>query len=77
MPHQSTNGNSGAPRQIRLLYVGGDVGLIRSLRQTLPEPQYHIVLCPDRGSAEMFIKSEIPYQLVIFDHEMRDRAAPT
>jgi len=55
--------------------VGSDLGLLKSLRTTFGEPKYHIVSCPDRLSAETFIKSQIQYQLFIFDHEMRDRAA--
>lgn len=62
-------------RQFRLLYIGSDVPLMCSLRQLLPKPRYHVVTCPDRDSAERFIKSEIQYDLFIFDHEMRDRAA--
>jgi DNA-binding response OmpR family regulator len=58
-----------------LLYVGDDLGLIRFLRATFHKPEYHVVSCPDRDSAERFIKSDILYDLFIFDHEMRHRAA--
>lgn len=75
MPHLHTNGHSVSAGQIRMLYVGDDLALIRFLRGVFREPEYHVVSCPDRGSAEMFIKSEIRYQLFIFDHEMRHRAA--
>ncbi len=75
MPHHHTNGNSGSASQIRLLYVGEDLALIRSLRATFHNPDYHVVSCPDRDSAERFIKSDIRYHLFIFDHEMRHRAA--
>lgn len=75
MPHVSSNSRLWSVRQFRLLYVGSDVPLMSSLRQLLPKPRYHLVTCPDRDSAERFIKSEIQYDLFILDHEMRDRAA--
>ncbi len=75
MPHCSEPSHRFSEAECRLLYVGSDLGLLKSLRTTLGEPKYHIVSCPDRLSAEMFIKSQIQYQLFIFDHEMRDRAA--
>jgi hypothetical protein len=75
MPHHHTNGNSGSASQIRLLYVGEDLGLIRFLRTAFHNPEYHVVSCPDRDSAERFIESDIRYHLFIFDHEMRHRAA--
>jgi DNA-binding response OmpR family regulator len=73
-PHD-TNGNSGSPSQIRLLYVGEDLALIRFLRTAFQKPKYLVVSCPDLDSAERFIKSDIRYHLFVFDHEMRHRAA--
>src|SRR6266480_7912528 len=75
MPHHHTNGHSDSASQIRLLYVGEDLALIRFLRTAFQGPDYHVVSCPDRDSAERFIKSNIRYHLFIFDHEMRHRAA--
>jgi DNA-binding response OmpR family regulator len=75
MPHHHTNGHSDSASQIRLLYVGEDLALIRFLRTAFHGPDYHVVSCPDRDSAERFIKSDIQYHLFIFDHEMRHRAA--
>lgn len=75
MPHVPSNSHSWSIRQFRLLYIGSDLPLMNSLRQLFPKPRYHVVTCPDRDSAERFIKSEIQYDLFIFDHEMRDRAA--
>jgi len=75
MPHCSPPSHRFSEAECRLLYVGSDLGLLKSLRTTFCEPKYHIVSCPDRLSAEMFIKSQIQYQLFIFDHGMRDRAA--
>ena len=75
MPHHHTNGHSHSASRIRLLYVGEDLALIRFLRTAFHGPDYHVVSCPDRDSAERFIKSDIRYHLFIFDHEMRHRAA--
>src|SRR5436189_4613158 len=75
MPHHHTNGHSDSASQIRLLYVGEDLALIRFLRTAFHGPEYHVVSCPDRDSAERFIKSDIRYRLFVFDHEMRHRAA--
>jgi DNA-binding response OmpR family regulator len=75
MPHHHTNGHSDSASQIRLLYVGEDLALIRFLRTYFHGPEFHVVSCPDRDSAERFIKSDIRYHLFIFDHEMRHRAA--
>jgi len=75
MPHRSQPGYRGSEPQCRLLYVGSDLSMLKFLRSTFGKPMYHVVSCPDRLSAEMFMKSQIPYQLFIFDHEMRDRAA--
>src|SRR5437870_13103163 len=75
MPHHHTNGHSDSASQIRLLYVGEDLAVIRFLRTAFHGPDYHVVSCPDRDSAEGFITSDIRYHLFIFDHEMRHRAA--
>ena len=75
MPHASSNSLLWSMRQFRLPYIGSDQALMNSLRQLFPKPRYRVVTCPDRDSAERFIKSEIQYGLFIFDHEMRDRAA--
>src|SRR3989442_7266324 len=75
MPHHQTNGHSDSASRIRLLYVGEDLALIRFLRTAFHGPDYHVVSCPDRDSAERFIKSDIRYHLFIFDHEMRHRVA--
>jgi DNA-binding response OmpR family regulator len=75
MPHAPSNSLPWSIRQFRLLYIGDDLPLTSSIRQFFPTPKYHVVTCPARGCAEMFIKSDIQYDLFIFDHEMRDRAA--
>lgn len=75
MPHRSQQNYSSSETQRRILYVGSDPSLLGFLRSMFGKPKYHVVSCPDRQSAEMFIRSQIQYHLFIFDHEMRDRAA--
>ena len=59
--------------KFRLLYLGSDLALIAALRKVLTEPDYRLVACSDRGSAIMFLKSEIPYDLLLIDLEWRGR----
>ncbi len=61
--------------QQRILYVGNDLGPLAALRAVLRRPEFHIVSCPDRSSAIRFIKSDIRYDIFLFDVEMRDSAA--
>ena len=55
----------------RLLYLGTDVELIMALRKKLREPDDRLVACSDREGAIMFLKSEIPYDLLLIDLEWR------
>ncbi len=57
--------------KFRLLYVGTDLELAAAVRQVLTEPDYHLVTCGDRGSAVLFLKSGIPYELLLIDLEWR------
>jgi PleD family two-component response regulator len=56
----------------RLLYVGSDRDFFAALRNALRAPGYLVVSCPDRGSANLFLKSNIPYNLFLFTLEMRN-----
>jgi len=53
----------------RLLYLGTDLELIAALRQVLTEPDYRLVACSDRDSCILFLKSDIPYHLLLIDLE--------
>ena len=55
--------------KFRLLYLGSDVKLMAAVRQVLTPPDYQVVACSDRESAVLFIRSEIPYDLLIIDFE--------
>lgn len=57
--------------KFRLLYLGNDLKLIAAMRRLLPRPDYELVSCGDRGSAILFLKSEIPYHLLLIDFEWR------
>src|SRR5207249_3081885 len=61
MPHRSQQKHHSSETQCRLLYVGSDLALLKFLRSTFGKPKYHVVSCPDRDSAEMFINSQIQY----------------
>jgi hypothetical protein len=55
----------------RLLYVGGDIQFLRTLREVLPEPEYQIVSCPHVDSAMDFLKGNPRYNLLVFELELR------
>lgn len=55
----------------RPLYVGSDLELIAAVRKVLPEMDYQLVSCGDRGSAVLFLESDIPYHLLLIDYEWR------
>ncbi|HKO96802.1 MAG TPA: response regulator [Pyrinomonadaceae bacterium] len=44
-----------------------------ALKKALAEADYRLVSCSDRESAIMFLKSDIPYQLLLIDFEWRER----
>jgi response regulator RpfG family c-di-GMP phosphodiesterase len=66
------NSSSTEP-EFRLLYLGNDLKLIATLRQVLPEPVYRLVTCSDRESAVLFLKSDIPYEVLLIDLEWRGK----
>jgi response regulator RpfG family c-di-GMP phosphodiesterase len=53
----------------RLLYLGSDLELVAALQRVLTKPDYRLVTCSDRESAVLFLKSEIPYHLLLIDLE--------
>jgi DNA-binding response OmpR family regulator len=57
----------------RLLYLGNDLKLIAAVRQQLTEPEYRRVACSDRDGVILFLKSDIPYDVLLIDLEWRDR----
>ena len=66
------NSSSTEPK-FRLLYLGNDLKLIAALRQALAEPVYQLVTCADRESAMLFLKSDIPYEVLLVDFDWRKK----
>jgi DNA-binding response OmpR family regulator len=59
--------------KFRLLYLGNDVKLTAALQQALTPPDYQVVACSDHESAVLFLRSEIPYDLLLIDFEWRGK----
>jgi DNA-binding response OmpR family regulator len=59
--------------KFRLLYLGNDLDFIAALREVLTEPDYRLVACSDREGAELFLKSDIRYDLMVIDLDWRGR----
>ena len=59
--------------RFRLLYLGTDLELIAAIRQMLTEPDCRLLACSDRESAILFLRSEIPYDLLLIDLEWRGK----
>ena len=53
-----------------LLYVGRDVCWFGSLKDALSLPQYRVVYCPGGSSAELLLKSDVRYDLFVFDFDL-------
>jgi CheY-like chemotaxis protein len=68
---------SASPRptesKFRILYLGSDLELVSALRNVLMEPDYRLITCSEMESAVLFLKSHIPYQLLLIDFEWRGR----
>src|SRR6266550_616878 len=56
---------------LRVLYLGSDLKLVTALRGVLAKPDYRLVTCADRETALLFLKSTIPYELLLVDLEWR------
>jgi len=59
--------------KFRLLYLGTDLKLIAAVRQVLTQPDYQVVSCSDREGAILFLRSEIPYDLLLIDFEWQGK----
>ena len=59
--------------KFRLLYLGTNLELIAAVRQVLTEPDYRLVACSDHEGAILFLRSQIPYDLLLIDLEWRGR----
>jgi CheY-like chemotaxis protein len=71
LPHNCLKIVDSEQARFRVLYVGGDAEFLRPLREVLTKPEYHIVSCPDVGSAIDFLNGNPRYDLLIFELELR------
>jgi CheY-like chemotaxis protein len=53
------------------LYVGNDVKFIAAFREAVSEHVYRLVAGSDNESIILFLKSDIPYDLMLIDHDWR------
>ena len=58
--------------KFRLLYFGGDMRLIAALPQALTKPDYQLVTSSNYDDTILFLKSRIPYSLLLIDFEWRE-----
>jgi response regulator RpfG family c-di-GMP phosphodiesterase len=56
--------------EYRLLYVGQDAEWYRRLRSVLGLPANRLVYCPEGIGVEHFLKSDIRYDLFLFDLDL-------
>jgi CheY-like chemotaxis protein len=69
--HRSCRGYPEPKR--RILYIGRDQELLVALRKVLRKSEYHIVSCPDRASAILFLEGDPRYDLLLFEFELRGK----
>lgn len=60
-----------AASTFRVLYLGNDLKFIARFQEQVSERDYHLVSCGDGGSAVLFLKSDIHYDLILIDHDWR------
>jgi DNA-binding response OmpR family regulator len=58
--------------RFRILYLGSDLELVKALRGVLAKRDYRLVTCADSETALLFLKSTIPYELLLVDLDWRD-----
>ena len=54
-----------------LLYFGADLKLIAAVQQVLTKPDYQLVTSSNYDDAVLFLRSRIPYDLLLIDFEWR------
>ena len=57
----------------RILYLGDDLKFIAAFREAVNEAVYRLVACGDQGSAELFLKSDISYDVILIDNDWRGK----
>ena len=59
--------------KFRLLYFGADLKLIAVVQQALTKPDYQLVTSSNYDDAVLFLRSRIPYDLLLIDFEWREK----
>jgi CheY-like chemotaxis protein len=59
--------------KFRLLYVGADQAFIAAVQQLLTTPDYRLVTCSIYSDAVLFLRSEIPYDLLLIEFDWRGK----
>ena len=65
-------GAGAAETKFRVLYFGGDLKLIAALQQVLTKPSYQLITSSNYDDAVLFLKSRIPYDLLLIDFDWRE-----
>ena len=65
-------GARGTKSKFRLLYFGADRKRIEAVQQVLTKPDYQLVTSSNYDDAVLFLKSRIPYDLLLIDFEWRE-----
>jgi DNA-binding response OmpR family regulator len=68
---QATTRVRSTESKFRILYLGTDLELIAAVRKVLTEPDHRLVSCSEQESAVLFLRSEIPYDMLLIDLEWR------
>ena len=65
-------GSQSTQSKFRLLYFGADLKLIAAVQQVLTKPNYQLVTSSNYDDAVLFLRSRIPYNLLLIDFEWRE-----
>ena len=65
-------GAGASETKFRVLYFGADLKLIAALQQVLTKPSYQLITSSNYDDAVLFLKSRIPYDLLLIDLEWRE-----
>ena len=65
-------GASETEAKFRLLYFGADLKLIAAMQQVLTKPEYQLVTSSNYEDIVLFLKSRIPYQLLLIDFDWQE-----
>ena len=65
-------GARAAETKFRVLYFGADLKLIAALQQVLTKPKYQLITSSNYDDTVLFLKSRIPYDLLLIDFDWRE-----